>query len=56
MGFFVGLPGTPGNDQLAEKIASNSVRFVKENWRREDMQTYVSQSYRPGLVLLTSLR
>lgn len=42
MAFFVGWPdGTPGHDDLAEKIAMNSVEFVRDCWRWEDMQSYV---------------
>jgi hypothetical protein len=42
MAFFVGWPdGTAGHDDLAEKIAMNSVKFVRDCWRWEDMQAYV---------------
>lgn len=43
MTFFAGSPdgSSPGHDKLAEKISQNSVRFVKENWRWEDMQAYM---------------
>lgn len=43
MAFFVGWPdGTPGHDDLGEQIGANAVRFVREHWRWEDMQAYVS--------------
>jgi hypothetical protein len=43
MAFFAGYPnGHPGHDNIAEKIAANSVRFTREHWRWEDMQAYVS--------------
>lgn len=43
MAFFAGWPdSTPGHDDLAEKIGANAVRFVREHWRWEDMQAYVS--------------
>ncbi|KAG8925428.1 F-actin-capping protein subunit alpha [Tulasnella sp. 408] len=43
MAFFAGSPdgSSPGHDKLAEKISQNSVRFVQENWRWEDMQAYM---------------
>lgn len=43
MAFFVGWPdGTPGHDNLAEQISRNGLQFVKEHWRWEDAQAYVS--------------
>lgn len=43
MAFFAGTPGgSPGHDDMAEKIAANAKRFTIENWRWEDMQSYVS--------------
>lgn len=45
MAFFAGWPdGTPGHDELAEKIGMNAMKFVKDHWRWEDMQAYVSIS------------
>ena len=42
MAFFSGYPnGHPGHDNLAEKIAANGVRFTREYWRWQDMQSYV---------------
>ncbi|CCA67724.1 related to CAP1-Cryptococcus gattii [Serendipita indica DSM 11827] len=42
MSFFTGWPdGTPGHDELAEKIAMNAVNFVRDHWRIEDMQAYM---------------
>lgn len=43
MAFFSGWPdGTPGHDDLAERIGMNGVRFVRDHWRWEDAQAYVS--------------
>jgi hypothetical protein len=43
MAFFVGWPdGTSGHDDLAEKISKNALHFIKDHWRWEDAQSYVS--------------
>jgi hypothetical protein len=43
MAFFAGWPdGTPGHDDLAEKIGMNARRFITDHWRWEDAQAYVS--------------
>ena len=31
-----------GHDALAKRIGENAQRFVKQTWRWEDMQVYVS--------------
>lgn len=51
MSFFAGPPAeingtlqidkTRGHDDVAQRIAENAQRFVKETWRWEDMQVYV---------------
>ncbi|KAG9016692.1 F-actin-capping protein subunit alpha [Tulasnella sp. 427] len=43
MAFFAGPPdgSSPGHDKLGEQISQNGLRFVKENWRWEDIQAYM---------------
>ena len=54
MAFFAGWPdGTPGHDDLAEKIGEHGVRFVRDHWRWEDAQAYVCKSYPMPYIDLT---
>ena len=46
MAFFLGDPerGTGAHEERAEKISRQASKFVREHWRWQDMQAYVSQA------------
>lgn len=43
MAFFEGAPdgSSKGRDELAEDIAANAVKLVKERWRDQDMRSFM---------------
>lgn len=42
LAFFEGAPdgSTPGNQHLAKKIGERGKQFVKDRWRKEDLQSF----------------